>query len=278
MLKVCFVSDLHLFARRSTADRYLERMISLARDSDYCVLGGDIFDFRWSVFPTAEKTADAAMEWLHEFDQRSGNCQIHFLLGNHDDHPLLHERLKEHEDEARSLEWSRFFYRLSNTLFLHGDVADRTMTAACLAQQRDSFEHGTRSPLQHRLYDMAIKAQLHRIAPPAVYPRKRVAKRILSYMEHIGQGPETGVEHVCFGHTHRPVDNYVLQNVTFHNCGAPIGAGKFRVVQRQIPRLEDNGQTHESKDPHGWEMHPGKNGTTQIVVPDDIEADHETTS
>jgi threonyl-tRNA synthetase len=39
---------------------------------------------------------------------------------------------------------------------------------------------------------------------------------------------------VAFGHTHRPIDNYRLKNVTFHNCGAPIGKGSFRIVTRDV--------------------------------------------
>ncbi|WP_437203812.1 metallophosphoesterase [Planctomicrobium sp. SH664] len=234
MPKICFVSDLHLFAKRSTASRHLDRMIEVARDCDQFILGGDIFDFRWSTLGSDEATARAASLWLREFVDRTGNCSVHFLCGNHDDHPLMHAALPQLQGELTNFTWSRFYHRLGNTLFLHGDVADRTTTAAILERQRDSFRHTTRSPLQHTLYDLVIRAQLHRIAPTAVYPRKRVARRILSYMEHIGHGPETGVEHVCFGHTHRSVDHYHLRNVTFHNCGAPIGSGKFRIVKREV--------------------------------------------
>lgn len=231
---VCFASDLHLFARRSTAQRHYEDLIRIARECDVCVLGGDIFDFRWSIHRTEEATADAAINWLREFDEQTRACRVHFLLGNHDDHPLLHQRLPVFVHTRQTFEWSRFYYRLGNTLFLHGDVADRTMTAACLEEQRNRYRHRPPTPLQHQLYDMVVRAQLHRVAPTAVYPRKRVARRILSYMEHIGQGRSSGVEHVCFGHTHRPVNGYRLNSVTFHNCGAPIGAGAFRIVIREV--------------------------------------------
>lgn len=234
MPSVCFVSDLHMFARRSSAEMHLEQLVEAANQSDVCVLGGDIFDFRWSILPSEEATAAAAVEWLREFNRRTNSCVVHFLMGNHDDHPLLIRHLPELAEEAETFEWSRFFYRLGNTMFLHGDVADRTMTAACLEKQRQQFHHGRRSEMHHRLYDMAIKAQLHRVAPPAVYPRKKVCKRILAYLEQIGQGPRTGIEHVCFGHTHRPIDSYRLENVTFHNCGAPIGKAPFRIVTRDV--------------------------------------------
>ena len=234
MPRICFVADLHLFARRSRADKYYDQIIHAAADSDICVLGGDIFDFRWSVYPTEDETAHAAVEWLREFDRATHHTQVHFLLGNHDDHPELLERLPFLEQELKTFEWNRYFYRLGDTLFLHGDVADRTMTAACLQSQREQFSHNNPTDLQHKLYDVAVKAQLHRLAPPAVYPRKRVAQRILSYMESIGHGKSTGVEHVFFGHTHRPMDHFLLNGVHFHNGGAPIGEAPFRILRRDV--------------------------------------------
>ncbi len=234
MPRVCFFSDLHLFARRSNANVHFKNLVAAANESDICILGGDIFDFRWSTFPTEDETAHAAVEWLREFDRQTNQCKTLFLLGNHDDHPELLERLPYLEQELKTFEWSRYYYRLGDSLFLHGDVADRTMTAACLQQQREQFEHGTRSEIRHKLYDIAVKAQLHRLAPSAVYPCKRVASRILAYMQHIGQGPESGVEHVFFGHTHRPMDHYQYSGIHFHNPGAPIGDAPFRILKRDV--------------------------------------------
>ncbi|WP_437187517.1 metallophosphoesterase [Planctomicrobium sp. SH668] len=234
MATFAFVSDLHLFASRSTAYSHFDELIAASKRSDRCILGGDIFDFRWSRYRSPDATADAAIEWLQTFINSTGNCEIHFLLGNHDDHPLMHERLPTLASNFPRFQWSRFYHRLGDTLFLHGDVADRKMTAEGLEQQRDSFHHGSRSPIQHRLYDMAVKANLHLLPPTAAYPRKTVAKRILSYMDQIGHGPDSGIKHVCFGHTHRPIDNYQLGDITFHNCGAPIGKGNFRIVHREV--------------------------------------------
>ena len=234
MPRVCFAADLHLFARRSSANLHLSELIDVANESEICVLGGDIFDFRWSRYANDEATAQAATEWLTAFDEQTNHCTVHFLLGNHDDHPALLERLPALEQLIPTFEWSRYYFRLGNTLFLHGDVADRTMTEACLHAQRDKIEHHNRSEMHHRLYDMVIKAQLHRLAPPAVYPRRRVAKRILNYINDIGHGPETGVEHVCFGHTHRPMDHFHYKGIHFHNCGAPIGGAPFRILTRNV--------------------------------------------
>ncbi|MBX3438851.1 MAG: hypothetical protein KF861_15270, partial [Planctomycetaceae bacterium] len=64
MPRACFVSDLHLFANRSRADRYLEAIERAADAADLCILGGDIFDFRWSTLPSTEATVESAVAWL----------------------------------------------------------------------------------------------------------------------------------------------------------------------------------------------------------------------
>ncbi|HTN77248.1 MAG TPA: metallophosphoesterase, partial [Pirellulaceae bacterium] len=79
-----FVSDLHLFSRRSQAQRYRDQLHATARDAKVFVLGGDIFDFRWSMLKSVEVTVDAAIIWLEELIAPHPDCQFHFVLGNHD--------------------------------------------------------------------------------------------------------------------------------------------------------------------------------------------------
>jgi hypothetical protein len=62
-------------------------------------------------------------------------------------------------------------------------------------------------------------------------PKRRVASRILNYLNHIGETPTHGVQHVYFGHTHEAVANYRLGGVTFHNGGAPMPGLTFRIVE-----------------------------------------------
>jgi len=46
--KCCWVSDLHLFSRRSLGEQQFDIILAAARETDVFVLGGDIFDFSWS--------------------------------------------------------------------------------------------------------------------------------------------------------------------------------------------------------------------------------------
>ncbi|MEX0585543.1 MAG: metallophosphoesterase [Pirellulales bacterium] len=234
MSKACFVSDLHLFANRSRGARHLDAIRQAAERSDLCVLGGDIFDFKWSTLPSGDHTVDAALHWLHDLAASVPRCRMHFLLGNHDFHPGLISRLPGLAQILPNFEWERFYLRQGNTMFLHGDVADRKMTAAHLEERRMRFRHEPRSPAHHRAYDLIVNAHVHAVLPRAVYPQRIVARRILSYLQDIGHGPETGIEHVYFGHTHRAVSGYRHRGLVFHNGGAPIGCAPYRILELEI--------------------------------------------
>jgi len=82
--EVATTSDLHLFCRRSQGEAHIDTIFDAARNADSFVLNGDIFDFRWSVFPTRSETIDRALAWLDELTTVNPDCQFHYVLGNHD--------------------------------------------------------------------------------------------------------------------------------------------------------------------------------------------------
>ncbi len=230
-----FVSDLHLFASRSMAHLWLEAIQRAARDARLFVLGGDIFDFRWAHHGSLGYAVEAAAVWLAELARACPDCRFEFLLGNHDYHQGFLDRLDGVQAEVTNFAWHRFYYRRNGAIFLHGDVADRFSTAESLAHRRARWlHHKQRGPLWRRLYDWAVAGQLHRPLPAVVYPRRTVARRILHYLRDIGQGPEAGVRHVYFGHTHRELSHYRYGGLEFHNGGAPIKGTRFRIVEAMI--------------------------------------------
>lgn len=239
MTRVCFVSDLHLFANRSRGNDHLDRIRRAADHADYCVLGGDIFDFKWSTLSDTRSTVDAALEWLRDLCQHVPGSQVQFLLGNHDYHHDFIERLPDLADEVHNFEWHRFYIRLGDAVFLHGDVADRHMTAQMLAERRSKWTaHHQRGRFHSRAYDLVVKSRVHLLVPRAVYPRRIVARRILAYLEDIGHCPANGVRQVCFGHTHLPVSNYRYKGLCFHNGGAPIGTSKFHILELDVDQVD----------------------------------------
>lgn len=243
MPRVCFVSDLHLFANRSRAHEHLERIRSAADRVDHCILGGDIFDFKWSTLGDTSTTIDAAVDWLHDLCVRVPNSRVQFLLGNHDYHQEFIARLPALADEVHNFEWHRFYIRLGDVVFLHGDVADRRMTAQHLEERRAKWTaHRQRGRFHSRAYDLVVKTKVHLLVPRAVYPRRIVARRILAYLEDIGHCPQNGVRQVCFGHTHLPVADYNYGGLCFHNGGAPIGTKKFRILELDVATNEPLGE------------------------------------
>ena len=105
--------------------------------------------------------------------------------------------------------------------------------------QREKWD--TEYPLgrtSHFLYDVAVKAHLHRLAGSVAHRERVVLQHIREYAEHIGHGPEAGTQHVYFGHIHRVLDGIKYGGLTFHNGGAAIKGNQFRIVEVDLPRLK----------------------------------------
>jgi UDP-2,3-diacylglucosamine hydrolase len=227
---------LHLFANRSKADKYLEAMRSAAAEAAYFVLGGDIFDFCWARTRSHSHTVEKAVEWLRTLVEPCATCEFHYVLGNHDYHHRFVAELEELDRSLENFHGHRFYVRLGSNLFLHGDVADReNHDAVTLAAARDAWlDAPRRGPFLSRLYDVAVLARLHKPVPHLVFSKRTVTRRILKYLEQIGQGPATGVTDVYFGHTHKPITNYQYGGLTFHNGGVAIKGMKFRILEAEV--------------------------------------------
>ena len=231
MSKCYFVSDLHLFANRSDAHRYLEEIALAASQAEAFVLGGDIFDFRWSRIPIL-RAVDRAAEWLRELAESAPRCHFHLVLGNHDYHRALIDRLAKLEKQVSNFSWHRYYVRLGSSVFLHGDVADKTMNAEMLAAARDQWlDRRRRGPFMSARYDVVVMTRLHKPVPHLVYAKRIVVRRISKYLDSVGQGSRDGVRNVYFGHTHRRMSNYHYRGLVFHNGGAPIKGMKFRIIE-----------------------------------------------
>jgi UDP-2,3-diacylglucosamine pyrophosphatase LpxH len=236
MAKCFFVSDLHLFANRSKADKYLDEMLTAASRADYFVLGGDIFDFCWARTRSHSHTVEKAIAWLRAVLEASPRCEFHYVLGNHDYHHQFVAELTELDRALPNLHVHRFYVRLGSNLFMHGDVADReNHDARTLAAARDEWlDAPRRGPFLSRLYDVVVLARLHKPLPHLVFSKRTVARRILRYLEEIGQGPTAGVRDVYFGHTHKQMKNYHHGGLILHNGGVAIKGMKFRILEANV--------------------------------------------
>lgn len=228
-----FVSDLHMFSGRSLAAQHTEAIHDAARKSHTFVLGGDIFDFRWSTLDSPTATVRAAMEWLDSLVSPHRGTQFHFVVGNHDYNRRFLTALESYSVTSPNLAVHHYYVRLGKSLFMHGDVVDRPCICPETLRKRrevwlhDEFVH----PWRHKLYDLAVQARLHAIAGKVKNPKARVANRILGYLSHIGETASHGVQHVYFGHTHEALSDYRMKGISFHNGGAPMPGLTFRIVE-----------------------------------------------
>ena len=229
--KTYFVSDLHIFSSRSQEHRYLDEIRMKASTARAFVLGGDIFDFRWSMETGPEETVVRAVHWLHDLATNCSACQFHFVLGNHDYHEPFLERLDLMQSRLDNFRWYPFYVRLGASVFLHGDVADRRLTAQKLADRRSRWLNRKQgSIMANRLYDLAVENKMHKPLVHLGRRKRTVARRILKYLDEIGEGLSTGLANVYFGHTHLAFTDFEYQGVLFHNGGAPIHGLHFRIL------------------------------------------------
>jgi UDP-2,3-diacylglucosamine hydrolase len=234
--KTRFVSDLHMFARRSSADVMQRAIEAAVSDSNAFILGGDIFDFRWSRWSSHKQTAEQSMQWLRDLVSINPECQIHYILGNHDANPEFLDRLHVFTRGVGNLEVHPHLLRLDDCVFLHGDIIDAPILFEHdfheqLNVLRQKEEERRRPPeIQHALYDAVVSTGLHRWIAHVANGNQRVLDRVTRYLDWAGHGPSAGIRNVYFGHTHRPLDRVPYSGMVFSNPGASIKGMDCRIL------------------------------------------------
>ncbi len=232
MQSVYTVSDLHLFSRRSRAEAQMDTIYRALEDADVFVLNGDIFDFRWSTAGGHEATCQKALAWLADILERAPKCQFHYVLGNHDNVAFFVDKLDAFAQSKTNLSWHLFHIRIGAALFLHGDVANRKMTADELAASRGKWENDDpKVDTLGRIYEGISRTGMVKAVYLLTFPERTVLRRLNHYLQDIGEGPHSGVRRVYFGHTHLAMDNVEYNGMTFHNGGAPMPGLAFRVLK-----------------------------------------------
>jgi UDP-2,3-diacylglucosamine hydrolase len=218
------------------------------------VLGGDIFDFRWSTLSSLNESIDNSILWLNELISPHDHCVFHYLLGNHDAHPHFVAELDRLAFEHPNLFWHPYVLRLGDCMFLHGDILDSTLSHEALDERRRFLDEvPPPGRMSHLLYDVVVKTRLHRVAIHMTKRRLTILRKLTQYLQLLGHGHDSGVRHVYFGHTHRDMDGIEHRGLTFHNGGASIKGLGFRILEARVD-LESS---------RTFESHPGSHGTRQ---------------
>ncbi len=215
-----FVSDLHLFSPRSAAHA-IPGLLAQTTTSDQCiVLGGDIFDFRWSIRGSHDLTLAAAVEWLEVLLANTGEAHLRFVPGNHDCHPEFLELLTQLANRNSRFEWYEHHFQIGNALFLHGDVLD---ARGSLSSYRARFHHEhPQTGFKHRLYDLAVGLRLHQLVPLLRHRPKLTCQRLRLLIDDLPTATTPPYERVYFGHTHAPIFGFESQNIRYYNPGAAL--------------------------------------------------------
>lgn len=231
MKRSFLVADLHLFSRRSQASRHQEAIESAVKEAETFILGGDIFDFRWSHWNSPEETAKAAESWLQDLIALNPACQFHYVVGNHDHHPAMLRVLETLALSSENFQWEPYHLRIGDAFFLHGDAADPRMNPDRLRASRARFaEHGRPARWQDQVYQMAVACRLHVAVSRAWYPTARVTRQLHNYLAQLPSDDVAGVKHVYFGHTHLALRDHSWQGRLYHNGGAPMRGLNFDIL------------------------------------------------
>jgi len=239
--KAHFISDLHLLANRSTGPMLQRAIDEAILQSHTFILGGDIFDFRWSSYRSHEQSIEQSIRYLKNLLAVNPECQFHYILGNHDALPGFTQRLEELAGSNPKLRWHPHFLRLGSSVFLHGDIIDSKIPLEADfhelldARRLRSEERALPHPLQHSLYDAAVQTRIHRVVAHFANSNRKVMTQVADYLSWAKQDRAAGVEQVYFGHTHRPVDRLRYSGLEFHNPGAAIKGLPFRILPVDLP-------------------------------------------
>lgn len=226
-----FLSDLHLFAKRSIASRLQQDIESRCRQARHVILGGDIFDFRWSTLPSHEATIAAAIEWLDKLVRLRDDLRVTLLLGNHDCEPQFVNHLTKWSNNEERFEFHPHYLRIGTSLFLHGDVADKPITHEQLEFRRKKKKHDPLPRFRHSLYDAVVGLKLHRVPEFTVHRPSFVAKRIHHYLRSLAPPISHGLKRIYFGHTHVPMHGFEFGGIRFYNGGSAIRGLKFHILE-----------------------------------------------
>lgn len=223
-------SDLHLFAQRCN-NAVLEQVIqSIPENSDFLVLNGDIIDFRWSHHRKEDATIHAGLEWIKTLQSHLPKTKFYYVMGNHDCSQPWSRALDTLRSD--SFQWSPTHFRLGNALFLHGDLPLEIKNPF----HRPLLETSHNMPLKPvmvPLYDAILAIHAHKILAAPFSPKlcSSLISKTLSKYPH---ADSNGIEHIYFGHTHRPFHGYLYNRVHYYNTGSSIRHLKPNALRVQI--------------------------------------------
>ena len=216
------VSDLHIFTEWTSIDSYIEEIRSAAAKSDFFVLNGDIFDFKWSTLPTSQKTVEQAVKWLKNICQSAPDCSFYYILGNHDAHIKMPPALQNLKKQVKNFNWSATHFFIGSYLFLHGDLLFTLKKKSPFSRPPEKY---LKSEPKHRIlskgYNIAIGMGAHRFVTSMMNTRQCASYSYAVLKKHSISEMKVTTD-VFLGHTHASFSNFKFKDLIFHNTGSAV--------------------------------------------------------
>ena len=220
----CFISDLHLLSTRSVGARLWQDFRGEFLRCNLLVLGGDIFDFRWSRHEELSHSLSEVSNWLEDLLEHYPHLRVAYVLGNHDCLLASQSEFHHFSNTVTKFTWQEHQFGIGDQLFLHGDILDAgdNMTQLSLYRQRFVDDRRSRGRLANRLYDAVIATRLHRIPSQILHPPWLVARKLSRFLEGNESPLVNSAKQIYIGHTHLPFQAESFQQRTFFNAGSGI--------------------------------------------------------
>lgn len=226
------ISDLHLFSRRSIAERLLGDLRGEWEDVDLLVLNGDTFDFRWSTHPSEDASLKAARAWLESCVERFPGKEVHYVLGNHDCLVPFRNELEKLCDSIPALNFHEHHLQLGRSLFLHGDCANRGMSKVRLGAYRELWSKDRqRGETGRKFYDVVDATGAGLLFHRLYFSQVATVRRVASYLDEVFPDWKGELDDCYFGHTHMPFRDHEQDGVRFHNTGSAIRGMGFQPLR-----------------------------------------------
>lgn len=233
-----FVSDLHLFSSRSDGDRCLETLERYQQECQCIVLGGDVFDLRWSRLDGLTPTIGAAVDWIEMLLERTGRSRILYLAGNHDCHPDFAAAMSSLASRYERLGWFEHALQIGDALFVHGDILHAGIHMDGLSSYRQKHhDKDAPHPLLHQFYDLAVGLRLHKAVARLSNSPKATCQRLQTLVKQLDTCVEAPVQRVFFGHTHVSIEGLELDNQAFFNPGALLKHTRHQPIEFELPPM-----------------------------------------
>ena len=214
------ISDLHIFAKWSSVDKYMSDIRKAASDAAFFVFNGDIFDFRWTVLSSAEETAKSAIKWFAELCSEFPECQFYYVLGNHDCHVKLLDLLTELAEGKPNFHWYDSHIKIGPVLFMHGDLIFKKKNGTPFKRKTFNKEK-PRSAIIGTGYHLAIMLGAHSLLKQ-VYAKEKYARYVIEAVRDEDPKHLDGVKEIYLGHTHVSFSDFEYNGIIFHNTGSAV--------------------------------------------------------